>query len=131
MRKTTLALTAAGFIAAALAASTSVNAETTDAKTKHRAPQHTTRVANPPVGFAEPRSQVERLNQRSWLDPGTSSSQQITGNGPAYVQAQTVLNTNPSSGYTERLGYRPLPGAFDIPSDLGPFIEFWTPGPPH
>jgi hypothetical protein len=127
MLKLTSTLTAAGLVAASLAVSTAVYAETADTNTKHRTQQHSTRVVPPPVGFVESRSQIDQLNRRSWLDPGSGPSEQSGNVGPAYVQSQTILNTIPASGYTERLGYRALPGPFDIPTDQGPLIEFWTP----
>lgn len=127
MLKLASILTAAGFITAPLTLSTTADAQTGDTKTKHRIQQQTPSVVLPPVGIVS-RSQLDQLNQRSWLDPGTTSSQQSPA-GPAYMQSQTILNANPSSGWTHGVGFRELPGPFDIPDDRGPPVEFWTPAP--
>jgi hypothetical protein len=131
MLKLTSALTVTGFVAASLAASTTVYAKTADTKTKHRPQHHSIRVVPPPVGFVDSRSQV-KTSQRSWLDPGAVMPQN-NGNGgvgPHYVQTLTTLSQTPDQTYEgNQFGNETLPRRFEIPSDQGPLIDFWTPAP--
>jgi hypothetical protein len=114
------ALLAAGLAAALLAPSAA------SAKTKHRVHHYAraTEYYHPSRVIYDTSRPILEVNRRSWLDPGPVVPQ---GTEQHYVQAQTILNTNPNSGYTERLGYRPLPGPFDIPGRQEPVVEFWTP----
>ncbi len=124
MLKLTSALTATSLVVALLAAPAQANAKTADAKTKHRV-HHSAHVAPPPVGYEGSRSQVE-TDQRSWLDPGAAPSQN-SGEGSHYVQTLTTLSQTPDQTYDWRFGNETLPRRFEVPSDQGPLLEFWTP----
>jgi hypothetical protein len=125
MLKLTSALTVTGLAAALSAAPIMADAKTDDTKTKHRV-HHSAHVAPPPVGFVGSRSPRVETDQRSWLDPGVGP-QENSGQGSHYVQSVTTLSLTPDQMYTGRFGNETLPRRFEIPTDEGPQIEFWTP----
>ncbi len=66
------------------------------------------------------------MNQRSFLDPGPAP-QLNDRDGAHYVQAVTTLSRTPDQAFNSHFGNETLPRPFEIPTDQGPLVEFWTP----